>query len=186
APALHFAITSQGVGTTGTEITGGQGDLARPDQLKGSFRIIFNGLAVTINVAAGSGKFYIQPPFQTSYTLTDPSKYGLGNPADLIDPTKGVSGLLTNAQTATSAGQKRVGGEVLDEVRATVSGDKVPVLPDQSKSQPVVMMAGINPSTHQLRQVTLTGPFISATSDATYTVTLTRYGEPFHVTLPST
>ncbi len=186
SPTLHFVLSSQNVQTQGTEITGGEGDLARPDQLQGTFNILFNGLAVSVKVAAGGGKFFIQPPFQPKYSLTNPATYGLGNPADLIDPTRGLSSLLSNAQGATRSGQTRLNGELLDQVKATIPGNKVPVLPDQSPSEVVNLVAGIDPANHQLRQVTLTGPFVSKTSNATYIVTLTKYGESFHVTLPST
>jgi lipoprotein LprG len=93
---------------------------------------------------------------------------------------------LTHAQGATLAGQTRLSGELLDQVHATVPGSAIPVLPDQDRSRPATLVASINPDSHQLRQVVLTGPFTSKTSDSTYTVTLTNYGEQVTVTLPPT
>jgi hypothetical protein len=48
----------------------------------------------------------------------------------------------------------------------------------------VTLTAAINPSNHQLRQVTLVGPFTS-NSDSTYVLTLTNYDEKVDIALPS-
>jgi hypothetical protein len=60
------------------------------------------------------------------------------------------------------------------------------VLPDVNPSQPVTLVAAIDPKSRQVRQITLTGPFLSATSDSTFVVTLTKYDEAVTVTLPPT
>ena len=46
------------------------------------------------------------------------------------------------------------------------------------------MVSAINPKNFQLRQISLTGSFTSATSNSTYVVTLTNYGEAVTITLP--
>lgn len=183
--ALHFAITSQNVHGGGTIITGGEGDIARPDQLKGTFQVSLNGSFVSVKIIAGSGKFFAEAPFQNAYQPTDPSTFGVGNPATLIDPNTGLSSLLVNIQNPKSAGQTRINGELLDKVTGTVPGTKIPTaLPDAEPSEPVDVTALIDPSTREVRQFVLTGPFTS-TANSTYTVTLTNYGEPVHIELPS-
>jgi lipoprotein LprG len=186
APAVHFGLTSANVTGGGTQLKGGSGDVVRPDRMQGSFDVSISGFSATVKIAAVGNVFEAQPPFQSGYSKTDPATYGLGNPSTLLDPNIGLSALLTHAQGATSAGQTRLAGELLDQVRATVPGRAVPVLPDQNRSAPVALLADINPDSHQLRQVVLTGPFTSKTADSTYTVTLTNYGEPVTVTLPPT
>jgi len=44
--------------------------------------------------------------------------------------------------------------------------------------------AAINPSNHQLRQITLLGPLTSKSSNSTFSLTLTNYNEPVTITLP--
>ena len=67
----------------------------------------------------------------------------------------------------------------LDEVRARLRDHMdIPITE-------VHMVAGINPTTHQLRQVTLVGPFTSK-SDATYVLTLSGYDEKVAISLPAT
>ncbi|MGH9122045.1 MAG: LppX_LprAFG lipoprotein [Acidimicrobiales bacterium] len=183
--AVHFTITSQAVSKSGTNVVGGDGDLARPNQLAGTFQVQLAGFTVSVKVIDVGNKFYAEPPFQTTYTATNPNNYGLGNPADLLSTSVGVSDMLATAEDPTSAGTVRLSGELLDQVHAQVAGKNVPVLPDLAPSVPVSMLVGIDPTTHQLRQVALTGPFTSTSSSTTYTVTLTNYGESFTATLPT-
>jgi len=185
ASALHFVLTSSGLPGTGTLVTGGRGDVVRPNKLSGSFDVKVSGFAVSVQVVAAGGKFYAKPPFSSRYTVTDPEKYGLGRPAALIDPNHGVSALLADAQHPTLTGQDRVSGELLDEVSATVTGTEVgQFLPDKAPSVPVKIVAGIAPGSHQLRRVVLTGPFSSATTASKYVVLLENYGEKRTIVAP--
>jgi lipoprotein LprG len=184
AQSAHFVLTSQGVSGGGTTITGGEGDLARPDQLQGSFTVSLSGLSANVKVVSKGGVFAAQLPFQSHYTRTNPSSFGLTDPAQLLNPDHGLSNLLTVATDPKVTGQERVAGELLYEVTSTVPGSEIPVLPDANASQPVTMITAINPTSYQLRQIVLTGPFTSKNSDSTFAVTLTNYNKPVTITLP--
>ena len=165
-------------------ITGGQGDLARPDSLQGSFMVSISGFNASVKVVSKGGVFEAQLPFQSKYTKTNPASFGLTDPAQLLDPNHGLSNLLIIGTGARSSGQERIGGELLDEVTTTVPGTSIPVLPDANPAQPVTLVAAIDPRTFQVRQISLTGPFTSATSNSTFVVTLTNYNEAVTITLP--
>jgi lipoprotein LprG len=184
APSAHFTVTSQNVTGSGTNIIGGQGDLERPDALQGSFTVEINGFNAAVKVVSKGGVFEAQLPFQSKYTRTNPASFGLADPTQLTDPHRGLSNLLIIGTGAKSSGQERISGELLDEVTTTVPGSSIPVLPDANPSRPVALVAAINPKSSQVRQITLTGPFTSATSDSTFVVTLTKYGEAVTITLP--
>ena len=158
----------------------------RPDELSGSFSVTSAGLSASVAVVEVGGRFYAQPPFATHYTVTNPASYGLGDPAQLLNPTTGVSTLLTEMTGVKAEGQKRIAGELLDVITGVIPGRRVPVLPDLAPSAPVMLTALVNPKTAQLRQVALAGPFTSATATTVYTVTLTNYGEHVKVTAPAT
>ncbi len=185
AQSVHFLLTTQGISGGSTTITGGEGDLARPDQLQGTFTVSIHGLAANVKVVSKGGVFAAQLPFQNKYTRTNPSSFGLTDPAQLLNPDHGLSNLLTAGTNAKVTGQERVKGELLYEVTSTVPGSAIPVLPDANASQPVTMVTAINASSYQVRQLALTGPFTSS-SDSTYAVTLTNYNEPVIITLPPT
>ncbi len=185
AKAFHFTLTTAGTPQgSGTTIVGGDGDLARPDKLVGSFTVSVGGLQAAVKVAAGAGRFYAELPFQKTYTATDPASFGVADPAQLISPDKGLSSVLSDMQAPTSAGKTRISGELLDVVSGSVPGRDITVLPDKDPSRPVAIKALINPSNHQLRQVTLTGP-IETTTSSSFTVTVTNYGENVSLAIPS-
>lgn len=185
ARSIHYELSSSGgTSASGLVIVGGSGDAARPDELRGSFRVTDSGIPVTVAILAAGGRFYAQLPFQTGFTPTDPSQYGIGQPAQLLDPAHGLSSLLTAMTGLHQLGEARVGGEVVDRVSGSLPGRTLTVLPDVAPDQPVTATAAIVPSSHQLRQIVLTGPFSSPTP-STYTVTLTRYDEPVTITAPA-
>jgi lipoprotein LprG len=182
--ALHFALTSTGGTHRGTTILGGSGDLTRPDAIEGSFTVSVDGLPVDVRVISQNGVFAAKLPFGTRYVRTDPAKFGLEDPAQLMNPQTGLTRLLLVAKDPRMGAQQRLSGELLDSVDATVAGTDIPVLPDVAPNRPVDLVALVNPVDDQLRQVRLTGPFTSAQSESTYVLTLTAYDEHVDITLP--
>lgn len=184
--SVHFALSSQGIHSSSSVVVGGQGDLLRPAELSGTFTVAVGGFDASVGVVETGGTFYALTPFASHYTVTNPADYGLGNPAQLLSPSAGVSALLTRATDLRILGDERIAGELLVRVSGSVPGAAVPVLPDLARSKPVSMVVAVDPVDFQVREVVLTGPFASATSDATYTVTLTGYGEAVHIAAPRT
>jgi hypothetical protein len=185
-PAVHFKLASSGVASGATALLGGSGDLVRPNELSGALLVTDSGVSVTIKVIAVGGKFYALLPFASHYQATNPASYGLGDPAELLSPTNGVSSLLTTMHDPKLHSSIRLDGELLDVVSGTVAGNKVPVLSDLDKAKPVNVTADISPADYQLRRVQLTGPFTKATAATTYDVTLTDYGEHVTIRAPKT
>ncbi|HET9731800.1 MAG TPA: LppX_LprAFG lipoprotein [Acidimicrobiales bacterium] len=186
SPSVHFVLTSTNVSLSGTNLVSGQGDLARPSSLKGTFAVAVSGFTANVKVASVGGVFEAQLPFAAHYSKTNPSNFGLTDPAELLDPQRGLTKLLTLAQNPRLGPTRRDGGELLDTVSYTVPGTSIPVLPDANPSQPVQLTVAVDPSSYELRSVTLVGPLTSARSDSTYVVTLTNYGERVNITLPPT
>ena len=184
--SAHFVLSSRNATTSGgTTITGGEGDVQRPDKLRGSLNLIVKGLNVSVKVIAVGDQVFAELPFTSKFSKIDPSAFGLGNPGQLLDPSKGVSTLLSAATGAKVTGQERINGELVDDVSASVQGSAVPVLPDANPGTPVQIVAAIDPASKQLRRITLTGPFVNANASSTFTLTLTNYGENVQITLPS-
>jgi hypothetical protein len=152
--------------------------------MQGSFTVAIDGFGARVKVVAKNGVFEALLPFQSKYKVTNPSAYSLQNPAQLLDPVHGLSNLLIVGKDPRLSGKERIDGELLDEVTTTVPGASIPVLPDNNPSRPVNLLAAIDPQSHQVRQMILTGPFTSATSNSTFDVTLTNYDEAVTITLP--
>lgn len=185
APSAHFTLKSTNASSGSTTITGGEGDMARPDRIEGTLNVTVKGFAADVKVVAIGSEVVAELPFSTSFSKIDPATFGIGNPSQLLDPQRGLSSLLTAGTGARVTGTERIAGELVDEVSSTVPGSAIPVLPDANPSKPVQLVAAIDPGNHQLRQLTLTGPFTSSTSDSTFTVTLTGYGEHVQINLPA-
>ncbi|HET9076839.1 MAG TPA: LppX_LprAFG lipoprotein [Acidimicrobiales bacterium] len=180
----HFKLTSKNVALSGTNLIGGEGDLARPASLQGTFSVAISGFSAKVAVVSVNGVFEAQLPFHTGYQKANPSDFGLTDPAQLLNPDTGLTKLLSVAQNPRSGPTVRSNGELLDTVTYTVPGSSIPVLPDTNRAQPVTVTLAINPSNYQLRTVTLVGPFTTQKYDSTYQLTLTGYNEHVNITLP--
>jgi hypothetical protein len=187
--AVHFVLARTagggGGGGSGLVLTGGEGDIARPGLLSGTFTVETGGVTASVGVLAKGGTFLVKLPFQSTYARTNPATYGISDPSTLLDPGRGLSALLGAATSVTAAGQARVGGDVIDRLSARVPGSAVTIPPDHDPSRPVSLVIGVVPGSGQVRTLALTGPFGAGDTTQTYTLTLTDYDEAVHVTLPS-
>lgn len=185
--SLHFALSSTGAPSTGTLLTGGEGDIARPSSFQGTLQVSVSGNPVSLKVISVGQKVYAQLPFTTSYSVIDPAAFGFGDPGALLDPQTGISQLLTAATNARLGDEKRVGGEVVREVTADLPGDLVQkLLTSKDPTKPVKARMSIATGNDQLRQVELTGPFFTADKDGTYTLQLSKFGADVSITAPAT
>ncbi|MCW2507831.1 MAG: uncharacterized protein JWP68_979 [Modestobacter sp.] len=184
---VHFALDSDGAPATGTTLVGGEGDIARPASFSGTLQVTALGGTIDVDVVSVDGTVYAHLPFAPGFSVVDPAQFGVGDPGALLDPDTGIAQLLTGAQEATLGEEKRVDGEVVREVTATLPGDLVErVLSSKDPAQAVQARMSIATDSGQLRRVELTGPFFSADADATYTLALSDFGADVQITAPPT
>jgi lipoprotein LprG len=170
---------------SGAQLTGGSGDMKRPDEMSGVLQVSIFGLALNVPVVSLGGVFSVKLPTGSGFTTANPADYGFADPAKLIDPNTGLSSLLLKCQSPQIESDDRYNGEALHEIGCSLPGSAVAaVLTSADASKSVAATFGIDVSTDQLRRVVLTGPFISANTQTTYTLVLTNYGENVSVTPP--
>jgi hypothetical protein len=187
ADSAHFVLDSEGAPDTGTVLTGGEGDIARPSSFDGTLKVNALCSALDLKVVSVDGTVYAQLPFTTSYSVVDPAQFGFGDPGALLDPDTGISQLFTEATNAELGEESRVDGEVVREVTAELPGDLVKeLLASADPSQPVEARFSIAGETGELRRAELTGPFFTAEDDATYTLELSEFGADVEITAPPT
>jgi lipoprotein LprG len=187
ADSVHFVLDSDNAPTTGTALIGGEGDFQRPTSFSGTLQVLTGGNTVGLKVISVEGTVYVQLPFVPSYSVVDPAQFGLSDPGALLDPETGISQLLAKAENVKGGDEKRVDGEVVQEVTADLPGDLVQqVLSSKDPSKPVQARFSIATDSGQLRRAVLTGPFFDATNDATYTIELSDFGEDVDITAPPT
>ncbi|MGR7026094.1 LppX_LprAFG lipoprotein [Geodermatophilus sp. URMC 62] len=185
ASSLHFVLTSEGAPTTGTELVGGEGDVARPASFQGTLQVLAAGSPVDLAVVSVDGTVYAQLPFTTGYSVVDPAQFGFGDPGALLDPDTGISRLLAEADSAELGEERRVDGEVVREVSAELPGDLVEqVLTSEDPAQPVQARFSVATDSGELRRAELTGPFYTAGQDATFTIELSEFGADVEITAP--
>jgi len=184
---VHFVLTSTGAPATGTILTGGEGDIARPSSFQGTLKVQAVGSNVDLKVISSGGTVYAQLPFAQSYSTIDPAAFGFGDPGKLLDPKTGISQLLTATTNPKLGDQKRVNGVVVREVTGQLPGDLVAkLLTSKDPSKPVQARYSIATDSGQLLRAALTGPFFDATQNGTYTLDLSKYGADVTITAPPT
>jgi len=187
ASGVRFVLTSSDVPRGTGSLTGGKGVAARPDRFKGDLTVNFAGAQVSVGVIAIGGKTYAKLPFTSSYTVTDPAKFGVGDPGRLLDPHTGVSNLLLAAKNPQLGKKSRLGGEVIQEITATIPGAAVKtLLASADATKDVAVTFGLVSKTSQLRRAVVTGPFFKAGVNSTYTIVLDHYNDRVDIRAPST
>jgi lipoprotein LprG len=183
--AVHFVLAGSQIPSGADGVTSGEGDAVRPDSFQGSLTVSGAGLTGTVKVISAGHVVWAKLPLIPGYHKINPKDYGFGDPGQFIDASTGLSSLLATPTSATYDGQTRVDGVVLDRVKATLPGPPVAALLGSADSKaPIAAELGIDPGSHEIRSVVLTGPFFSATQPSTFTLTLSKYGESVKVSAP--
>jgi hypothetical protein len=183
--SFHFTLSSSNVTGSGPLLTGGSGDMKRPASMHGTLQVAISGFSIGVPVVSVGGVFSVMLPTSPGFTTANPGDYGFADPAKLIDPTHGLSSLLLDCQSPQVESDDRYNGEALHEIGCTLPGaDVAALLTSADKSKTVAATFGIDTSTSQLRRVVLTGPFVSASTNSTYTLILANYGENVTITPP--
>ncbi len=186
AGTVHLAM----VGTelpedVSTYVISAEGDgTMDPPAFDGTITAKLAGIQADVPTVALDGDLWVRLPFTPAHVRTDPADLDVPDPATLFDPEDGLVGLLPRTEDPRFGDRAREGAEVVQQVTGTLPGEAVTALllaGDADASFDVTY--GLVEESWQLRTVTITGPFYPPAT-STYTVTLTRYGEPVTVTRP--
>jgi hypothetical protein len=182
---VHFVLAGTGVPSGAAGVSAGEGDAVRPDAFQGTLTVTASILSGTVKVVSVDHVVWAKLPLLPGYRKIDPHAYGFGDPGQFIDPDTGLSSLLVAPTSATYDGQTRVDGTVVDRVKALLPGPPVAnLLGSADASKPVSAELSIDPASHQIRRVVLSGPFFSTSQPSTFTLTLSKYGESVTVRAP--
>jgi hypothetical protein len=184
--SVHFVLGSEGVPESATTVVGGEGDLARPSAFEGTLQVQALGQNLDLEVVSVDGAVYAQLPFTSGFQEIDAAEFGFSDPGTLLDPETGISQFLSEAENAEFGDERRVDGEVVQDVTAQVPGEVVAqLLANENPAEPVDAEFSIETETGELRRAQLTGPFYSVDEDASYTLELTDFGADVEITAPT-
>lgn len=151
---------------------------------EGSVVLLVNGLSLKVPVVSVDNVVFAQLPFTTQYAEIDPAEYGAPDPAQLMDPTTGISSWLTDVTGVKQGDPVRDGDAVLTSYSGTLSGvTVVDVIPsaDTSSDFPVTFHIADD---GKLTTVDVSGPFYGEGGDVDYSITLSEYGTDEDITAP--
>jgi lipoprotein LprG len=170
-----------------TGITAADGTGIHPSAFEGTFKLSVSGLPADADVIAVDGKTYAKNSLLLpDWTEIDPSDYGAPDPAKLMDPDGGFSGLLSAAEDVKAGDSVRGGQdnkEILTEYTGTISSDAVAALVPTAEGE--FSFTYTISDDDELREAVLKGAFYGADEgDVTYTLTLDDYGTEKEITAP--
>lgn len=151
---------------------------------EGKLTVLVNNLTVRVPVVSVDGQVHAQLPFTTKFVEIDPTAYGAPDPADLMDPTGGISSWLTAATDVKKGDRSRDGDTVVTSYHGTVPGkDMAAVIPSATTSANFPVTFRIDDK-NRLVGADITGPFYGGAGDVDYTLTLSGYGTSKTITAP--
>jgi lipoprotein LprG len=168
-------------------ISSATGTGVHPSAFEGTFKLSVNGLPADADVIAVDGKTYAKNSLLLpDWTEIDPADYGAPDPAKLMDPDGGFSGLLSSAEDVEAGDSVRGGKdnkEVLTEYTGTISSDAVSALiPDAEGDFSFSYKIADD---DELREAVIKGAFYGKDNgEVTYTLTLDDYGTQKDITAP--
>jgi lipoprotein LprG len=181
---VHISLSGKPPeGTPG--ITAADGIGTHAPAFDGSITVTLSGQTVEVPVVAVGGKVYAKIPFTLGWSDVDPASYGAPDPAQLLDPEDGFSGMLTATQDPAEGDTVR-GGEgnkdVLTEYTGTVPADSVTgIIPSASGDFDAVYTIS---SAGQLVSMRLSGVFYPGSTSTTYAVAFDHYGTSKDIAAP--
>ena len=181
---FHFALDISKVPTSakGLQLTGAEGDAKVPDELKAQVSGTFVGIPLSTKLVAAGGKLWIENPLTRAWQSVDVGT----TPGFLLDPQKGVLGVMRGMTDVKEDGSEDVGGVSTTRITGTVDKAKVgPLAAVTADSGSVDVTLWIGKDDSILRRVEVAGPIASKEpADAVRTIELSRFGEPVTVEAP--
>jgi lipoprotein LprG len=170
-----------------TGITAADGTGVHPSAFEGTFKLSVSGLPADAEVIAVDGKTYAKNSLLLpDWTEIDPSDYGAPDPAKLMDPDGGFSGLLAAAEDVEVGDSVRGGEdnkEILTEYTGTISSDAVEALIPTAEGD--FSFTYTISEDDELREAVLKGAFYGEDEgDVTYALNLDDYGTEKDITAP--
>ena len=184
---VNISLTTKDLPNGVTGITAADGTGVHPSAFEGTFKLSVSGLPADAEVIAVDGKTYAKNSLLLpDWTEIDPADYGAPDPAKLMDPDGGFSGLLASAEEVEEGDSVRGGEdnkEIFTEYTGTISSDAVEALIPAAEGD--FSFTYTISDDDELREAVIKGAFYGEDEgDVTYTLTLDDYGTEKDITAP--
>jgi lipoprotein LprG len=184
---VNISLATEDLPNGVTGITSAEGTGVHPSAFEGTFKLSVSGLPADAEVIAVDGTTYAKNSLLLpDWTPIDPSDYGAPDPAKLMDPDGGFSGLLAAAEDVKVGDSVRGGEdnkEIFTEYTGTISSDAVEALIPTAEGD--FDFTYTISEDDELREAVLKGAFYGEDEgEVTYTLNLDDYGTQKEITAP--
>lgn len=185
ATSVHLLVSSRDVPQAAEGILGLDGVGTHTPAFAGILDARIKGVNAKVDAVAIGPQLWLKLPFTPGHVKTDPAKWGVPSPAQLLSPQTGLTALITHTQAPTDGGQKREGQEVLRTITGTIPGANVAQILNTGDVNGTYQVSyGLTDPDGVLRKASITGPFFPGAT-STYDVVFDRYGETVEIKAPS-
>ncbi len=151
---------------------------------KGQVKVAAAGSSISADVVSVGGNVYAKLGFSPIYLPLAPGDYGAPDPAELLDPERGVSTFLTATKDVAGGGQVRQSDQVFTTITGTLPGKTIQaVIPSADPAADFSVEYRLS-TADEVRSAVITGPFYSGSADVTYTLSLDPSNETVEITAP--
>ena len=181
---FHVTIDIENVprSTTGLQLTAAEGDVVTPDRLRAQVSGTFAGISLTTELVSVGGKLWIKNPLTGSWQKVDVGT----TPAFLLDPQKGVLGVMLGVTKLKNDGSEDIGDVSTFRVRGKADVTKVaPLVAVSAGKGSVEVKLWIGKDDKILRRIRVVGAVAKGEpADATRVVEISRFGEAVTIEAP--
>jgi hypothetical protein len=182
--SFHFTLDVQNVPITaeGLQITSAEGDVVVPDRAQADVTGNFAGVSLTTQVVAIDDDVWLRNPLTGDWETIDVST----TPVALLDPTKGILGVMAGVSGAEDAGTDDLDGTKVRKVSGTAETAAVaPLVAVSADEGEVPVTLWIGEQDKILRRVDVTGPVAEdEPEDALRSFEVSRFDEPVTIEPP--
>lgn len=181
---FHVTIDIENVprSTSGLQLTSAEGDVVAPDRFRAQVSGTFAGIALTTQLVSVGGKLWIKNPLTGSWQKVDVGT----TPGFLLDPQKGVLGVMLGVTGLESDGSEDIGDVPTLRVRGKADVTKVaPLVAVSAGEGSVEVTLWIGKDDKLLRRIRVVGAVAKGEpGEATRVVEISRFGEKVSITAP--
>jgi lipoprotein LprG len=182
ATGVHFTMSTSAK-PSGDAILGADGKLTNQPAFDGSAKVVYHGFTVDVPAISVGGKFYAKLPFTPGFEQHNPAEFSAPDPADFINPTKGISALLLQLTGTKLTGQTRQGKTIVTNYSGSLPGNLIAgIIPSANAKGTYQAVVGI--ADDQLTTLAITGDFFSGSGPATFNLVFDDYNKIAKISAP--
>lgn len=181
---FHFTLDVQNVPRSGTglQLTSAEGDVVVPDRARADVAGNFAGIPIRTQVVAIGKDVWLKNPLSGTWEAIDVST----TPIALLDPSRGVLGVMQGITDVKDEGTEVVDGVTLRKITGTASAaDVAPLVAVRPSGRKVPVTLWIGDDDRLLRRIVVSGPVADGEPEgALRVVDVSRFDEPVTIEAP--